>query len=72
MLILIKNPGLRKKLGRNGRRLVEEKYSWEKVAKKFVSIYKNLTILKYRNLQPRKTEGLEKNEQHLWLLRFRK
>lgn len=62
MLSLIKNKKLREKLGKNGRKLVEEKYSWEKVAKKFVSIYKNLIILGYRNLQPRKREGLEKNE----------
>ena len=62
MLELIKNKKLREKLGKNGRKLVEEKYSWEKVAKKFVSIYKNLIILGYRNLQPRKTGGLEKIE----------
>jgi len=50
MLALIENKKLREKLGKNGRKLVEEKYSWEKVAKKFVSIYKNLTILKCRDL----------------------
>ena len=42
MLILIKNPDLRKKLGRNGRRLVEEKYSWDKITKKIERIYKEL------------------------------
>ena len=40
MLVLIKNKKLREKLGKNGRKLVEEKYSWQKIAKKFVSIYK--------------------------------
>lgn len=46
MLELIKNKKQREKLGKNGRKLVEEKYGWEKVAKKFVSIYKNLAIVK--------------------------
>lgn len=46
MLELMENKKLRGKLGENGRKLVEERYSWEKVTKKFVSIYKNLIILK--------------------------
>lgn len=42
MLLLIKNKKMREKLGENGRKLVEEKYNWENVTKKFINIYKNL------------------------------
>ncbi|GAI84342.1 unnamed protein product, partial [marine sediment metagenome] len=45
MFILIKNKKLRGILGKNGRKLVEKKYSWEKIAKNFISIYKNLAFL---------------------------
>lgn len=46
MLVLIENKKLREQLGENGRKLVEEKYSWENTAKEFISIYKNLIIPK--------------------------
>ncbi len=46
MLVLIDNKKLREQLGENGRKLVEEKYSWENTAKEFISIYKNLIIPK--------------------------
>jgi glycosyltransferase involved in cell wall biosynthesis len=36
---LLKNPKLAKKMGENGRILVEEKYGWEKIAKKVEKIY---------------------------------
>lgn len=39
MLTLIKNKRLREKLGRNGRKLVELKYTWEKVNNSFMKIY---------------------------------
>lgn len=40
MLKLIEDKNLRKKLGVNGRKLVEEKYGWEKVNRKIEEIYK--------------------------------
>ncbi|MFH1587680.1 MAG: glycosyltransferase family 4 protein [Candidatus Diapherotrites archaeon] len=43
MLKLIESPSLRKELGTNARKIAEEKFSIEKVANDFVSIYKNLT-----------------------------
>ena len=39
---LLKNPKLAKKMGENGRILVEEKYGWEKIAKKVVKIYEEV------------------------------
>jgi glycosyltransferase involved in cell wall biosynthesis len=36
---LLKNPKLAKKMGENGRILVEEKWGWEKIAKKVEKIY---------------------------------
>jgi len=39
MLELIKNKNLREKLGKNGKKLVEEKYSLGKVVKKILSVY---------------------------------
>jgi len=43
MLKLIENPSLRKELGANARKIAEEKFSIEKVANDFISIYKKLT-----------------------------
>lgn len=42
MLTLMKDKKLRQKLGENGRRLVEEKYTWEKIAKKVEKIYEEV------------------------------
>jgi glycosyltransferase involved in cell wall biosynthesis len=39
---LLKNPKLAKKMGENGRILVEEKYGWEKIAKKVEKIYEEV------------------------------
>jgi len=39
---LIENRDIRINLGKNGRKLVEEKYSWKKVAKRVKKIYKKL------------------------------
>lgn len=39
---LLKNPKLAKKMGENGRILVEEKYGWEKIAKKVEKIYEKV------------------------------
>jgi len=36
---LLSNPVLRKKMGENGRKLIEEKYGWDKIAKKVKKIY---------------------------------
>ncbi len=37
---LLKNDGLRKKMGENARKTVEKKFTWQKTAKKFNSLYK--------------------------------
>ena len=39
---LISDKSLREKLGAEGRKIVEEKYSWESESKKLISIYSNL------------------------------
>ncbi len=39
---LLKNENIRKKMGRMGRKKVEEKYCWEKNVKKIRDVYKNL------------------------------
>ena len=40
---LIDDKGLSKKLGANGRKLVEERFTWEKVAEKTYELYKKVT-----------------------------
>ncbi len=42
MIAMIKDPGLRKKLGENGRKLVEKNYRWDKIAKEIESIYEEI------------------------------
>jgi len=42
ILFLIKNPDIARKLGDNGRKLVEEKYDWDIIANKFAKIYGRL------------------------------
>jgi len=42
LFALINDSGLRKRLGENGRILVEEKYGWEKIAKKVEKIYEEV------------------------------
>ena len=42
MIVLMQDKKLRKKLGENGRKLVEEKYSWEKITKRFEKIYREV------------------------------
>jgi len=39
MIALIKDPKLRRKLGENGRKLVEKNYRWDKIGKEMESIY---------------------------------
>jgi len=39
---LLENKDIRKKFGREGRKKVEEKYSWEKIAKNLEKIYKEI------------------------------
>jgi len=36
---LLENPEMRKKMGENGRKLVEEKYTWDKIVSKYLKIY---------------------------------
>lgn len=40
--ILVKNPNLRRKMGNNGRKLVEKEYNWEKESKKLIDMYKGM------------------------------
>jgi glycosyltransferase involved in cell wall biosynthesis len=42
MSALIKDPKLRKKLGENGRKIVEKNYGWDKIAKEMESIYEEI------------------------------
>lgn len=42
LLTLLKNKRLAKEMGRRGRKLIEEKYSLEKVTKKIIKLYKNV------------------------------
>lgn len=39
---LIENPGIRKEMGKNGRKAVLEKYNWEKESIKLLKIYRDL------------------------------
>ncbi len=39
---LLKNPKLAKKMGENGRKLVESKYSWESISKQIDDIYQGV------------------------------
>jgi len=39
---LLKNPKLAKKMGENGRKLVESKYSWESISKQIDNIYQGV------------------------------
>jgi len=39
MTYMLENPGMRKKMGENGRKLVEEKYTWDKIVSKYLKIY---------------------------------
>ena len=42
LLYLLGNEERRRELGRNGRRLAEERYTWERVAAKTLSLYREL------------------------------
>jgi len=42
VLYLLDNPDEAKEIGKKGRKLIEEKYSWETESKKLLEIYKNL------------------------------
>ena len=43
MIALVKDQKLRRKLGENGRKLVEEKYEWDKITKELEFIYEEVT-----------------------------
>jgi len=45
ILYVLNNPDKAKELGNNGRRLVEEKYSWEKESKKLLRGYRELCVV---------------------------
>jgi len=42
ILYLLDNPNEAKKMGGRGRKLIEEKYSWETESKKLLEMYNNL------------------------------
>ena len=39
---LIENPNIRKKMGENGRKLVADYYSWEKIVERYETFYQNV------------------------------
>jgi hypothetical protein len=41
---LLENPKLAKKMGENGRKFVENKYSWEQIMEKIEQVYKEVCI----------------------------
>jgi len=43
LLDLLGNEKWRRELGRNGRRLAEERYTWQRVTAKTLSLYRELT-----------------------------
>jgi len=43
IIALCKNPELKQKLAENGRRLVEENYSWDAIAEKYLELYRTIT-----------------------------
>jgi len=42
ILYVLDNPDVMKKMGKKGRKLIEDRYSWEKESKKLLEMYKNL------------------------------
>ena len=42
LISLIEDEKLRNSLGENGRRFIEKEYSWQKITKKLISIYRSL------------------------------
>ncbi|GAG97565.1 unnamed protein product, partial [marine sediment metagenome] len=42
IMTLLDNESLRKRMGKNGKKLIEKHYTWDKVVKKTVKIYKRL------------------------------
>jgi glycosyltransferase involved in cell wall biosynthesis len=46
LLYLIENPSEAKKMGLNGRKLAEERYSLEKRIDKIINLYRNLITIK--------------------------
>jgi len=48
IIILLRDADLRRRLGRNGRRLVEEKYSWEVAVAKQIQVYMDVLKSKGR------------------------
>lgn len=39
---ILKNPKLARKMGENGRKLVEDKYNWKIISNKIIKIYREL------------------------------
>lgn len=42
ILYLLNNPDKAKELGKNGRKLIKDRYNWERESKKLLNIYKNI------------------------------
>jgi glycosyltransferase involved in cell wall biosynthesis len=42
VIMLLKDEHLRKRLGENARKLVEEEYSWESAGERFIEVYKKV------------------------------
>ena len=42
IMFLLDNPSIAERMGKNGRRAVQEKYNWEIEGKKLVAVYNKL------------------------------
>ena len=49
---LFNNMNLRNKIAANGRKLVEEKYNWDKIGNKFLSLAENIVHLESKSRKP--------------------
>jgi glycosyltransferase involved in cell wall biosynthesis len=42
VIMLLKDEALRKKLGMNARKLVEDEYSWDSIGRRFIGVYEKV------------------------------
>jgi glycosyltransferase involved in cell wall biosynthesis len=52
LTLLIENPDLREVMGKRGRKLIIEKYSWPKIAERFLDEYQRVINLNQSKVNP--------------------